>query len=187
MAALCLLLDSRISLQEATDQVRIPGGYGWLVVATLASSAGQLRAQTPRSEWLRVRPNAVLRVDSGGPAVIGVFQTLEPNALMLAGPCWIASGETLCGAQAFEVNLRSIRSVFVRRTQTGRGLLLGTALGAALGAGIGLGIGSTGDMKTHHTVIAASATLGLIGGSIGTVVGSRVHKWRPLPVPAFNR
>lgn len=171
---------------KVSDQVRISGGYGWLVVAMLASAAGQLWAQTPQPEWLRVRPNAVLRVDSGGPAVIGVFQTLEPKALLLTGPCWISTGETMCGAKAFEVNLHSIRSVFVRRKQTGRGLLLGTAMGAVLGAGIGLGVGSSGDMKTHHTVIAASATLGLIGGSIGAVVGSRVQKWRPLPVPAFN-
>ena len=143
-------------------------------------------AQTQQPEWARVRPNAVLQVVSVGPPMFGRFRSLRSDTLSLAGPCRLSYGAVVCGPDAVDINLRSIQSVFVRKTRAGRGALLGAGLGILLGVGIGVAAGPAGDVDTPHLAAAVGAFGGFWGGVVGLLAGASTHQWQPLPVPTFS-
>lgn len=154
----------------------------WVVVLSPVAGTAQTTA-TP--EWTQVRPGAMLRVSTGGAAFYGRFGALAPDSLRLTGPC-STRPDINCASRTLFVELQKLQSAEVRRSQLGRGFALGAGIGLGLGAVIGLLVGEAGEVRAGTIFLSTTSSLGVVGALAGLTVGSAIHEWRPLPIPAYQ-
>jgi hypothetical protein len=151
-----------------------------ILLLSLAHAAGAQNAPKPelRQVIRTIKPNTLLRIEATG-VHTGRLASTSADSLVLredAGP--------------MQLGIADIRSIAQSQRQVGHDAIMGGIFGSigfgALGLITGGAVCRSSDCQTSHLGgLAAGATLGLIGGTIGgAAIGLTQHGWRFLyPVP----